>query len=493
MEYQVKTTALEKQKADCIVVGIFEGRELSEAATSIDTASKGVIKTWLKCGDLEGKIGQTSFLYQVPGVSAERVLLVGCGKAKELTVDSYQTIIGHVYAATKLLPIKTLACPLVTLDIKDRDIYWATRFAVETFEHKHYHLHTYKSKPKKDLPELHEVTFMVSKAQSTQVTLGVKHATAIAHAVNTCRDLGNAPSNVCTPAYLADHAKALAKKHPKVTAKILDETDMEKLGMRALLAVGKGSRHPSKLIVLHYQGAAKKSEAPIVLVGKGVTFDTGGVNIKGPEGMLGMKMDMCGAASVLATMQAVAELDLPINVSMIAPSVENMPDGNAYKPSDIITSYSGITIEVQNTDAEGRMILCDALTYSLQFKPKAIIDVATLTGAMITSLGSEFSGLFGNHKPLINTLLEAGEQSNDGAWHMPLNANYQKQIDSKIADIKNMGDKGAPGAIAAACFLERFVEKNNWAHLDVAGTAMNTETTGRPVNLLVQYLLNQSK
>jgi leucyl aminopeptidase len=492
MNYHVKTGALNTQRVDCIVIGIFEARQLSDEAKSLDTASKGALTTWLKQGDLEGKVGQTAFLYDVPGIHTTRLLLVGCGKSKDLTIDTYQTIIDHMYSALKSLPIKTLVCTLINLPVGARDIYWTTRFTIETIAYKQYRFEGYKSKPKKDSISLSEVTMLVDKKNVSTATLGIKHATTIAQAIRTCRDLGNTPPNICTPSYLADQAKGLAKKHPALTATILGEAEMKKLGMRALLAVGNGSQHESKLIALHYKGG-KKSDAPIMLVGKGVTFDTGGISIKTSDGMLAMKMDMCGAASVLATMQAVAELNLPLNVSMVIPSVENMPDGNAYKPSDIITSYSGTTIEIQNTDAEGRVILCDALTYALEFKPKVMIDVATLTGAIITSLGHELTGLFGNNKLLINALIEAGEQSNDGVWQMPLNAKYQKHIDSTVADIKNMGTKGVAGSIAAACFLERFVEKTHWAHLDVAGTAMEKDATGRPVSLLVQYLLNQSK
>ena len=493
MEYQVKTGSLEKLAASCIIVGVFEGQKLSEEAVALDKVSKGAIKAFLKQGDLDGEIGQSALLYKLSGIAAERILLIGCGKPKTLDVDAYKDILKQVHVALKPLEIKTLVCTLTALPVKDRDTYWTTRFAIETLEHKAYHFETYKSKPKVHKETLKRATFWVnSKIDVAKSTLAIAHASVIAKAIKTCRDLGNTPPNICTPIYLAEHALSLAKQHKKIKTDILDEAQMTNMGMNALLAVGKGSINPPRLITVHYQGAAK-SEAPIMLVGKGVTFDTGGINVKTMDGMLPMKLDMCGAAAMLSTIEAAAELNLPLNVSVIIPTVENMPDAIAYKPSDIITSYAGITIEIQNTDAEGRVILADALTYSLEFKPKVIIDAATLTGAMIVSLGEDMSGLFSNNKALVQELKKAGEESEDGVWHLPLNARYHKLINSKVADIKNMGDKGAPGSIAAACFLERFVDKTPWAHLDIAGTAGSAAATGRPVSLLVQYLLNQVK
>src|SRR5690606_25789192 len=322
---------------------------------------------------------------------------------------------------------------------------------------------------------------------------GLTLGSAIAKGVNLARNLGDLPGNICTPTYLANEAKRLARNQPRLSAKILEEKQTKELGMGALLSVSAGSDEPAKLIVLEYRGGGK-NDAPVALVGKGITFDTGGISLKPGAGMDEMKYDMCGAASVLGTFQTLLELQLPLNVVGIIPASENMPNGRATKPGDIVTSMSGQTIEILNTDAEGRLVLCDALTYSERFKPKVVIDIATLTGACVIALGAHASGLYSNRDELAQALLAAGQQSNDRAWHMPLWDDYQKQLDSNFADMANIGGREG-GSITAACFLSRFTKKFAWAHLDVAGTAWKSGSakgaTGRPVPLLVQYLLNQ--
>jgi leucyl aminopeptidase len=319
----------------------------------------------------------------------------------------------------------------------------------------------------------------------------------IADAVTFTKNLANLPSNICTPTFLADQAKELGKKYKAISVNVLEEKDMKKLGMGAILAVSQGSAEDAKFICLQYKGAGK-SKAPIALVGKGVTFDTGGNSLKSPDSMVGMKYDMCGAASVLGTIKAAAELKLPINVVGVIPAVENMPGGTAYKPEDILTSLSGQTIEVISTDAEGRLILADALTYCERFKPDVVIDIATLTGAVVIALGFHASGLLSNSEALAKALLTAGDESGDRAWQLPLWDEYQEQIKSPFADIANTGGRPA-GTITAACFLSRFAKKFRWAHLDVAGTAatmMNSTermATGRPVPMLTQYLIDRAK
>jgi leucyl aminopeptidase len=316
---------------------------------------------------------------------------------------------------------------------------------------------------------------------------------AVANGMNLARDLGNLPGNICTPSYLAEQAQSLSQQYDTVTTTILDEEEMEELGMGSLLSVSKGSRQPAKLITMNYQGAG--DDKPVVLVGKGLTFDAGGISLKPAAGMDEMKYDMCGSASVFGTISAIAELNLAINVIGVIPSSENMPDGDANKPGDIVTSMAGKTIEILNTDAEGRLILCDALTYSERFEPAVVIDIATLTGAIIVALGSKTTGLMANDQQLADDLLQAGTDSHDRAWQLPLWDDYQEQLDSNFADIANIGGKEA-GSVTAACFLSRFTEKFTWAHLDIAGTAWKSGgkdkgATGRPVPMLVQYLLNR--
>jgi leucyl aminopeptidase len=335
---------------------------------------------------------------------------------------------------------------------------------------------------------------LAKKGDLNQARKGCEQGQAIAAGTALARDLGNLPGNVCTPTYLAGQARKLATQYP-IKTRVLSEKDMQKLGMGALLSVSRGSREPAKLIIMEYQGAGK-GIAPIALVGKGLTFDAGGISLKSAAKMDEMKYDMCGGASVLGTMKAVAELELAINVIGIIPSSENLPDGQANKPGDIVTSMSGQTIEILNTDAEGRLILCDALTYVERYKPAFTIDIATLTGACVVALGEHASGLMGNNDKLVQDLLDAGRTAHDRAWQLPLWEDYQQQLDSNFADMANVGGRPA-GSVTAACFLSRFTEKQKWAHLDIAGTAWKSGPakggTGRPVPLLTQYLIDRSR
>ena len=314
---------------------------------------------------------------------------------------------------------------------------------------------------------------------------------AIGEGSNLTKNLANMPGNVCTPTYLAKTAREMGKKYAMPTT-VLDEARMKKLGMGALLSVSSGSREPAKLISLEYNGG-EKDQAPVVLVGKGLTFDAGGISIKPAAAMDEMKYDMCGGATVLGVMHALGELKLPINVVGVVASSENLPDGAANKPGDVVTSMKGLTIEILNTDAEGRLLLCDALTYVEKFKPDVVIDIATLTGACMVALGQQASGLFSNDDKLADALLAAGDESGDRAWRLPVWDEYQPQLNSNFADLANIGGRFA-GAGTAACFLQRFAEDYNWAHLDIAGTAWkggaSKGATGRPLGLLMQYLLD---
>lgn len=496
MDFNIKSGNPEKQRTACVIVSVFESRRLSPAAKAIDDISDKHLSNLIRRGDMEGNMGQYLLLHNVPGMIADRVLLIGCGKEREIDDKNYRKIIANSIRALNTTGSLECVNYLTELSIKGRDHSWKVRQAVQAAEHSLYEFNELKSKKKKNRRPLRKITFTVpTRRELPQGEKAMNEGRAIANGIKLTRDLANRPSNVCTPTYLAKQAQDLAKKNRSLTVNVLEEADMEKLGMGSLLSVSRGSEEPAKLIILEYKGS-KKTQKPIVLVGKGVTFDTGGISIKPAQAMDEMKYDMCGAASVFGTIAAVAELGLPVNVVGVIPSVENMPSGKATKPGDIFTSMSGKTIEVLNTDAEGRLILCDAITYSERFNPEVIIDIATLTGACVIALGKHATGLLSNHNPLARDLLSAGEESGDRAWQLPLWDEYQEQLNSPFADMANIGGREA-GTVTAACFLSRFAEKYHWAHLDIAGTAWlsnsNKGATGRPVSLLMQYIFNQIK
>jgi len=496
MEFTIKSGNIAKQRSACIVVGVHELRHLSPAARQLDTLSRGYLTTVLKRNDFRGTAGQTLLLHQVPRTVSERILLVGCGREKDLNDTTYQKIIARIAIVLNEAGIKEAVSCLAELDVKGRNLHWKLRQSVEVIHDVLYRFNQLKSK-KNDQPVVfNKLTHNVAGTKDAAIgKKAIAEGRAIAKGVELAKNLGNLPSNICTPSYLANEAKTLAKKYRSIKVQVLEEATMKKLKMGSLLSVARGSHELAKLIILHYQGG-KKTDKPVALVGKGITFDTGGISIKPAQAMDEMKYDMCGAASVLGTLTTIASLRLPINVVGVIPSAENMPDGNASKPGDIVTSMSGQTIEILNTDAEGRLILCDALTYSERFKPDVVIDIATLTGACVIALGKHASGLLSNYDPLTQNLLEAGKQSCDRAWELPLWEDYQEQLKSNFADMANVGGREA-GTITAACFLARFTRKFHWAHLDIAGTAWKTGhhkgATGRPVPLLTQYLINRSK
>ncbi len=494
MNFTIKSGNPEKQRTACVVVGIFESHRLSSAATAIDKVSKKYLSNILKHGDMDGKIGQSLLLHNVPGTSSSRLLLVGCGKEKKLDGSHYRRIVANAIGKLKLTGATEAVSYLSELNVKDRDGYWKLRQFVEISQSVTYEFRQLKSKNKRSKNKIKKLVLMVSDRKDVATgERAIKDGIAIANGVALARDLANLPANICTPTYLAEQAKKLGKSQKSVKVTVLDEAAMEKLGMGSLLSVSQGSRQPAKLISMEYKGG-KKDEKPFVLVGKGVTFDTGGISIKPSAAMDEMKYDMCGAASVFGAITAVSEMGLPINVVGVVPTVENMPGGEATRPGDIYTSMSGQTIEVLNTDAEGRLILCDALTYSEKFNPATVIDIATLTGSCVIALGKHASGLLSNNDSLAKNILDAGESTGDRAWQLPLWDEYQHQIDSPFADMANIGGREA-GTITAACFLSRFTKKFKWAHLDIAGTAWltgkNKGATGRPVPMLVQYLIDR--
>ena len=495
MEFIIKSGLPEKQRSACIVVGIFESRKLTPIAERIDTASEGHITNILRRGDMDGAIGQSLLLYNIKGTLADRILLIGCGKERELSDTQFRKIIRQTVTTLEETGATEAVCYLTELNLKGRDMHWKVRQAVEATADTTYQYDELKSTKKKNKRPLRKFILTVpSRRDLARAEKALLEGEAVATGVELAKTLGNLPGNICTPTYLADQAKSIAKKNRAMKVEILEEADMKKLGMGALLSVSRGSRQPAKLITLDHRGGSKTAK-PIVLVGKGITFDAGGISLKPGAKMDEMKYDMCGAASVLGTMAAIATLNLPVNVVAIVPASENLPDGDASKPGDIVTSMSGQTIEVLNTDAEGRLILCDALTYAEKFDPSVVIDVATLTGAVIVALGRHPNGLLSNHPPLVNDLTNASKITGDRIWELPLWEEYQDQLKSNFADMANIGGPEA-GTITAACFLSRFTKKYHWAHLDIAGTAWKSGAekgaTGRPVPLLMQYVLGRT-
>ncbi|MCU1719527.1 leucyl aminopeptidase [Pseudomonas sp. 5P_3.1_Bac2] len=495
MEFIVKNARPETLKTATLVVPVGEGGALGASAKAIDSASAGAISALLKRGDLAGKLGQTLLIHSLPALKAERVLLVGIGKDSELTDRQLRKVASAIYSNLKTLAGSDAVLALDELQVKGRDSYSKTRLLVEILADAGYCFDRFKS-TKAEAISLKKLTLLAGKANLADVERASQHAQAIVNGMSLTKDLGNLPPNICHPIFLAEQAKALGKAFKGLKVEVLDEKKIKELGMGSFYAVGQGSAQPPRLIVMQYNGG-KKSQKPYALVGKGITFDTGGISLKPGAGMDEMKYDMGGAASVFGTLRAVLELQLPINLVCVLACAENMPSGTASRPGDIVTTLSGQTVEILNTDAEGRLVLCDALTYTERFKPQAVIDIATLTGACIVALGSHTSGLLGNNDELIGQLLKAGQQADDRAWQLPLFDEYQEQLDSPFADIANIGGPKA-GTITAACFLSRFAKKFNWAHLDIAGTAWisggkDKGATGRPVPLLTQYLLDRSQ
>jgi leucyl aminopeptidase len=495
MEFIIKSGNPEKQRTACLIVGITESRRLTAAAKAIDTVSKKHLSNLLRRGDMDGKPGQSLVLYNVPGLLADRVLLVGCGRERDLDDQKYRKIIENSIKQLEQTGATEAVSYLPELNVKGRDIHWKIRQAVEVTNHNLYEFNEFKSRKKREKKILRKLVLTVPSRRELPIgEAAIAEGQAISAGMKLTRDLANRPPNVCTPSHLAAQALQLAKTYKSIKVNIVEEAEMRKLGMNTLLSVSAGSAQPPKLITMEYQND-KREKKPIVLVGKGVTFDTGGISIKPSPAMDEMKFDMCGAASVFGVMAAIAELGLPVNVIGVVPTVENMPSGTATRPGDIVTSMSGQTVEILNTDAEGRLILCDALTYVERFNPGVVIDIATLTGSCVVALGKVASGLLSNHSPLANDLLASGEYTGDRAWQLPLWDEYQSLLDSPFADFANIGGRDG-GTITAACFLSRFTKKYHWAHLDIAGTAYISGTskgaTGRPVRMLMQYIIDKS-
>ena len=492
MEFSTKVGRPETVKADAVVVGVHADGELTPSARVLDAATGGALKAAVGSGDMTGKRGTQLLLRGLPGVAAPRVLLVGLGGKDDFTEKAFGDA---ARASVKAFggAARDIAVAACEWHVKGRKAEWQARTLALAARETAFRSDELKSKREPDGNGVDTVALLLNE-RKPEAERGLRNGTAIANGMEVTKRLGNLPPNICTPTFLGEEARKLAKQW-KLDIEVLEAKQLEALKMGSFLAVAKGSSQPPRLIVMKYNGAAAK-HAPIVLVGKGITFDSGGISLKPGAAMDEMKFDMCGAASVLGTMRALAELKLKLNVVGVVAACENMPAGNATKPGDIVTSMSGQTIEVLNTDAEGRLILCDALTYAERFKPAAVVDMATLTGACVVALGNVNSGLFSNSDALAGELLAASKAAGDPAWRMPLDEDYQEQLKTNFADMANIGTPGNAGAITAACFLARYTKNYTWAHLDIAGTAWKSGAakgaTGRPVPLLAQFLINRA-
>lgn len=494
MEFSIKSGSPEKQRSGCVVVGVFEPRKLTLAGDLLDRVADGYISNILRRGDLEGKPGSSLLLHDVPNTLCDRVLLVGLGKERDFKEREYREAVRSAIKTLNEIGSLDATLFITELPVKRRDIAWNIEQTVLMAIDSTYRFDLLKSKQEELRRPLRKLTLSVQRRSDLNLgEAALARGMAIAEGMSLAKDLGNLPGNICTPGYLAEQARTLAKTYA-LGVEVIDQKQMEKLGMGALLSVARGSRQPAKLIVLRYEHGPQ-DQKPIVLIGKGITFDAGGISIKPAAEMDEMKYDMAGAASVLGTFKALAELQPAVNVIGIIPSSENLPDGNASKPGDIVTSMSGQTIEVLNTDAEGRLVLCDAMTYAERFEPSVVIDIATLTGACVIALGHHATGLFSNNDGLAREILDVADEAYDRVWQMPLWDDYQEQLKSNFADMANIGGR-AGGSITAACFLSRFARKYDWAHLDIAGTAWRSGRdkggTGRPVPLLTHFLLRRA-
>ena len=490
MKLELDNKGICEIETGCLVIPVADGDSLSPSTAAVDSAGGGVIKAMLEKGDIQTKPGKTTLLHRIPGLAAERVLAVGMGKPEKLNLAKFNSA---CLAAAKVLrdhPVRSCHSSLHEVEFDGANAADCLRQSALALSQGNY-IYTVTKQRKDDAPApLESATF----AGGAELQDAIEQASGIAAGFDKARILGDLPPNICTPAYLAQDAVAIAKAYKNVDLEVLEEDDMANLGMDALLGVSRGSSLDAKLIVLKYNGS-DADRRPVALIGKGITFDSGGLSIKSGENMMQMKYDMCGAAGVIGTFVACAEMQLDLNLICIVAAVENMPDGDACRPGDVLTSMSGKTIEVLNTDAEGRLVLCDAITYSEKFDPEYVIDVATLTGACVVALGHHASGLMSNDDELAEALTSAGHAIVDRAWRLPIWEEYQSQLDSPFADMKNIGGMPA-GVLTAGCFLSRFAEDLRWAHIDVAGSAWkwggNDGATGRPVGLLSQFLLDQA-
>ena len=499
MDLAVKSTSPEKTKTNLLAIPVFESGGLTEQAKQIDELTGNAIQACIKLGECKGKAGTSTLIATVNGLKAQRVLLFGMGKKGETTAANFRSAIASILSTSKNTQAKDLCIALDDVEVKDRDAKWLTQQIGEIAGTHCYTFNDYKSADNQKKIALTKINALVSdKVKNKLAAEGAAIGNAIASGMDYTRYLGNLPGNVCHPTFLAKEAQKLARSNSKLTAKIIEEKEMKALGMGAFLSVSAGSDQPGKIIIMEYKGG-KRGDNPHVLVGKGITFDTGGISLKPGLNMDQMKFDMCGAASVFGTMKAVVEMELPINFIGVVAAAENMPSGHATRPGDIVTTMSGQTVEILNTDAEGRLVLCDALTYVEKFKPASVIDIATLTGAVIVALGNHGSAILGNDDDVIEAIKTSSEYTGDKAWHLPMWEEHHKQLESPYADMANISTTGpGAGTITAACFLSKFTKSYPWVHLDIAGIAWHTGgplkgATGRPVPLLTNYLIDKAQ
>jgi leucyl aminopeptidase len=493
MEFSIKSGDLLQIKAGCVLVGLFDSKKLDDSGELLDKATGQALSRAAKSGDISGKLGSTLLLHVDKGVAAQRVLLVGLGAEKSYGRKAFTTALAAAFKALKGTAVTDVVLPFDAKQAGD-DLYWKLEQAAILAIDGAYRFDQLKSNGETRNTGKAVVFHVPGKHDAARAKESIRRGDAIGEGMSLTKTLGNLPPNICTPTYLADTAKQLAKQF-KFKVNILEKKDMEKLGMNTLLSVSKGSYQPPKFVILEHHGG-KKGDKPVVLVGKGITFDTGGISLKPSAEMDEMKYDMGGAAAMLGTMKTVGLMKLPLNVVMLVPTCENMPGGNATRPGDIVKSMAGHTVEILNTDAEGRLILCDALTYAERYKPAAVVDAATLTGAMVIALGHITTGIFANKDELAQELVAAGNEKLDLAWHLPMFDEYNDLLKSNFADIPNISGGRAGGSITAACFLSRFTKQYDWAHLDIAGTAWKSGAdkgaTGRPVPLLAEFLVKRA-
>jgi len=496
MQFNALVDPKVRNDTECAVLGIYENGDLGVAARQVDSHLSGRLQTLCKNGDFAAKLGDTLLLLDIPGSATARLLLVGLGSRSGFGRKQYRKAVQAAATALSKTGASEAVVYLPFEPVGDLDIHYRCRIIAELFSSQAYKIPDLKTPAKPKPARLGKVqTALADSRAPRSAAAGLVAGTALGNGMAFARDLANLPPNVCTPRYIASRAQALAKDWPSISTKIYDEDAIKSLKMGAFLAVTQGSEEPPRLIVCEYHGT-KKATAPICLVGKGITFDSGGISLKEPPGMDEMKFDMSGGAAVLGVVRAVAELKLPINLVAIVAACENMPSGRAVKPSDIVTTMSGQSVEILNTDAEGRLILCDAITFSRRFKPQVVVDVATLTGACIVALGTQISGLMSNDESLAHELEAAGIRADDRAWRMPIGEEFVEQLKSNFADIANVGGREG-GACTAASFLSKFAKDLTWAHLDVAGTAWTggaqKGSTGRPVPLLLDFLIHRAR
>lgn len=496
MNYGTKTGSVEKMRTACMIVGVYEG-SFTDTASRLDKASGGYLRKLVKRGDIKGKASQVLVLQDPPNLGATRVMVVGLGDKAKMDAAKFVEVARSAAESLKSMELNSALCCLLDVKVPGKGAAWKAARVAELMASAAYSFTAMKGKPPKNKNRLGTLDFHLAKpSDASEVKQALKRAAALAAGLAAAKNLANTPGNICTPTYIADQARQLAKEQKSITTSLLEEKDMEKLGMGAFMSVSRGSDQPGKMIIMQHKGG-KAKDRPHVIVGKGITFDTGGISLKPGAGMHEMIYDMCGAASVFGTMTAIALQQLPINVVGVIAAAENMPSGDASRPGDIVKTMSGQTVEILNTDAEGRLVLCDALTYIGKFKPATVIDIATLTGACVIALGNHATALYANDDDLAATIDKAGQETHDRVWRMPLWDDYQKQLKSAFADMANIGGREA-GSITAACYLARYTKDYKWAHLDIAGTAYKGSgdakgATGRPVPLLVEYLNSQVK